>query len=160
MRERAADEPRELPLNQWSFVDARSVKLRDGTKPQPGYLYEFHYEAKNPKVPLGFAATRDVVSWLRYDPAATEATGGPISHALAIGFSQAGRYLRNHISDGFNRDEQGRRVFDGIHATSPASAEFSSTRRSPSRPAPARSTRIMGFQRTSSPSRRRRLPIR
>src|SRR4051794_20897615 len=65
VRERAADEPRELPLNQWSFVDARSIKLRDGAKPQPGYLYEFHYEAKNPKVPLGFVATRDVVSWLR-----------------------------------------------------------------------------------------------
>ena len=116
VRERASDEPRELPLNQWSFVDARSIKLSDGSKPQPGYLYEFHYEAKNPKVPLGFAATRDVVSWLRHDPAATKATGGKISHALAIGFSQAGRYLRNHISEGFNRDEQGRRVFDGIHS--------------------------------------------
>ena len=117
VRERASDEPRELPMNQWSFVDARSIKLRDGSKPQPGYLYEFHYEAKNPKVQaLGFAATRDVVSWLRYDSAATKATGGKISHALAIGFSQAGRYLRNHISEGFNRDEQGRRVFDGIHS--------------------------------------------
>jgi Alpha/beta hydrolase domain len=116
MRERADDEPHELPLNQWSFVDARSIKLRDGTKPKPGYLYEFHYEAKNPKVPLGFAATRDVVSWLRYDPAAITATGGRVSHALAIGFSQAGRYLRNHISEGFNRDEAGRKVFDGIHS--------------------------------------------
>jgi hypothetical protein len=116
VRERASDAPRELPLNQWSFVDARSIKLRDGTKPQPGYLYEFHYEAKNPKVPLGFAATRDVVSWLRYDPGAIEATGGRITHALAIGFSQAGRYLRNHIAEGFNRDEQGRKVFDGIHS--------------------------------------------
>ena len=117
VRARAADEPRELPLNQWSFVDGRSIKLRDGTKPQPGYLYEFHYEAKNPKVQgLGFAATRDVVSWLRYAPDATPATGGRITHALAIGFSQAGRYLRNHISEGFNRDEQGRKVFDGIHS--------------------------------------------
>jgi hypothetical protein len=116
VRERADDEPRELPLNQWSFVDGRSIKLREGTKPKPGYLYEFHYEAKNPKVPLGFAATRDVVSWLRYDPAAPEATGGKITHALAIGFSQAGRYLRNHISEGFNRDEAGRTVFDGIHS--------------------------------------------
>ncbi len=116
VRERADDEPREMPLNQWSFVDGRSIKLREGTKPKPGYLYEFHYEAKNPKVPLGFAATRDVVSWLRYDPAALEATGGKISHALAIGFSQAGRYLRNHISEGFNRDERGRKVFDGIHS--------------------------------------------
>jgi Alpha/beta hydrolase domain len=117
VRERADDEPHELPLNQWSFVDARSIKLGDGTKPKPGYLYEFHYAAKNPKVlGLGFAATRDVISWLRYDPAAIAATGRPISHALAIGFSQAGRYLRNHISEGFNRDEQGRKVFDGIHS--------------------------------------------
>ena len=117
VRERADDEPRELPLNQWSFVDARSIKLREGTRPKPGYLYEFHYEARNPKVlGLGFAATRDVISWLRYDPAATAATGGKISHALAIGFSQAGRYLRNHISEGFNRDEAGRKVFDGIHS--------------------------------------------
>ena len=117
VRERADDEPRELPLNQWSFVDARSIKLREGTKPKPGYLYEFRYEAKNPKVlGLGFAATRDVISWLRYDPAAIAATGGKISHALAIGFSQAGRYLRNHISEGFNSDEAGRKVFDGIHS--------------------------------------------
>ena len=115
VRERSNDEPRELPLNQWSFVDARSIRLRDGTKPKPGFLYEFHYEAKNPKVQgLGFAATRDVVSWLRHSPEAVKATGCPMTHALAIGFSQAGRYLRNHVSDGFNRDEQGRRVFDGI----------------------------------------------
>lgn len=117
VRERADDEPGELPLDQWSFVDGRSIKLRDGAKARPGYLYEFHYDAKNPKVQgLGFAATRDLISWLRYDPAATRATGAPITHALAIGFSQAGRYLRNHISEGFNRDEQGRRVFDGVHS--------------------------------------------
>jgi Alpha/beta hydrolase domain len=115
VRERADDEQRELPLNQWSFVDGRSIRLRDGAKAQPGYLYEFHYEARNPKVQgLGFAATRDLISWLRHDPAALQATGRPITHTLAIGFSQAGRYLRNHVSDGFNRDEQGRRVFDGI----------------------------------------------
>ncbi|OFW97901.1 MAG: hypothetical protein A3D94_09050 [Alphaproteobacteria bacterium RIFCSPHIGHO2_12_FULL_66_14] len=117
VRERAADEPQELPLSQWTFVDRRSIRLGDGAKPRPGYLYELRYVAKNPKVQgLGFAATRDVVSWLRYEPAAAAATGRPISHALAIGFSQAGRYLRNHISEGFNRDEQGRRVFDGIHS--------------------------------------------
>ena len=115
VRERADDEPRELPLNQWSFVDTRTVKLREGSKPQPGFLYEFHYEATNPRVQgLGFAATRDVVSWLRHSPQAPKAIGRPITHALAIGFSQAGRYLRSHVSEGFNRDEQGRRVFDGI----------------------------------------------
>src|SRR5260370_41153049 len=115
VRERAADTPQEVPVDQWSFVDGRSIKLKD--KARPGFLYEFHYEAKNPKVQaLGFAATRDFVSWLRYERQALAVTGGAITHALAIGFSQAGRYLRNHISDGFNRDEDGRKVFDGIHA--------------------------------------------
>ncbi|MCW5746051.1 MAG: hypothetical protein KIT36_07625 [Alphaproteobacteria bacterium] len=117
LREREADAPREVPAGQWTFVDARSIRLREGDKPRPGWIYEFHYEATNPKVlGLGFAATRDVVSWLRYEPAAIAATGRPVTHALAIGFSQAGRYLRHHISAGFNRDERGRRVFDGIHA--------------------------------------------
>ena len=115
VRERADDPPGEVPAGDWSFVDGRSIRLKD--KPRPGFLYEFHYEGKNPKVQgLGFAATRDLVSFLRHDPEGEAATGGPITHALAIGFSQAGRYLRHHISSGFNRDEQGRRVFDGIHS--------------------------------------------
>jgi hypothetical protein len=116
VRERAADATVEIPTADWSFVDGRTIRLREGLKPKPGFLYEFHYEAQNPKVQgLGFAATRDVISYLKYDPAAVKATGRAISHALAIGFSQAGRYLRHHIGAGFNRDEQGRKVFDGIH---------------------------------------------
>src|SRR5262249_20100883 len=113
VRAREADPRQDIA---WTGVDARTVKLADG-KPKPGYLYEFTYQGTKPKVlALGFAATRDVVSFLRYDARGLAATGGPISHALAIGFSQAGRYLRNHVSDGFNRDEQGRPVFDGIHS--------------------------------------------
>ena len=76
---------------------------------------------------------------------------GQITHALAIGFSQAGRYLRHHIAPGFNRDEQGRKVFDGIQATSPASAASSSTCRSASRRAPTPSTRTMASPRTWFP---------
>jgi len=113
VREREADPRQEVG---WLQVDARTIKLADG-KPKPGFLYEFTYQGTKPKVlGLGFAATRDVVSFLRYDKGGLAATGGPIMHALAIGFSQAGRYLRNHISEGFNRDEQGRKVFDGIHS--------------------------------------------
>jgi hypothetical protein len=33
---------------------------------------------------------------------------------LAFGISQAGRYLRDHIAQGFNADENGARVFDGV----------------------------------------------
>ena len=116
VRGRASDPPLEMPSGEWSFVDRRTIRLREGTKPKPGFLYEFHYEATNPRVQgLGFAATRDLISYLKYNPAAVAATGRPTSHALAIGFSQGGRYLRHHISAGFNRDEQGRKVFDGIH---------------------------------------------
>jgi hypothetical protein len=117
VRARADDPPQEVPLSEWTFVDRRSLKLNGDVKAKPGFLYELRYVARNPKVQgLGFAATRDVVSWLRYDPAATAATGRPITHALAIGFSQAGRYLRDHIGQGFNRDEKGRKVFDGVHS--------------------------------------------
>lgn len=113
VRERQADAPQDVA---WTAIDAKSIKLADG-KPKPGYLYEFTYRGTKPKVQgLGFAATRDFISFLRHDPEGRKATGGPITHALAIGFSQAGRYLRHHISDGFNRDEQGRRVFDGIYS--------------------------------------------
>jgi Alpha/beta hydrolase domain len=113
VREREQDAPQEIA---WTQVDQRTLKLVDG-KPKPGFLYEIIYRGAKPKVlGLGFAATRDVISFLRYDKGGLAATGGPITHALAIGFSQAGRYLRNHISEGFNRDEQGRRVFDGIHS--------------------------------------------
>ena len=36
------------------------------------------------------------------------------SHALAFGISQAVRYLRDHLAQGFNADESGSRVFDGV----------------------------------------------
>ncbi|HZQ01236.1 MAG TPA: alpha/beta hydrolase domain-containing protein [Reyranella sp.] len=113
VRERQADPPQDAA---WTAIDAKSIKLADG-KPKPGYIYEFTYQGTKPKVQgLGFAATRDFVSFLRHDERGRTATGGPIKHTLAIGFSQAGRYLRHHISEGFNRDEQGRRVFDGVYS--------------------------------------------
>ena len=113
IRERQTDAPQEIA---WQAIDARSIRLAEG-KPRPGFLYEFTYQGTKPKVQgLGFAATRDFVSFLRHDPEGRKALGGRVSHALAIGFSQAGRYLRHHISEGFNRDEQGRRVFDGVYS--------------------------------------------
>ncbi|MGO8919882.1 MAG: alpha/beta hydrolase domain-containing protein [Stellaceae bacterium] len=91
--------------------------LPAGRKPEPGTLYELTYPARDP-LPLGvgLAATRDVVSRLRYHPDAAELLGRQPSHALGFGISQAGRYLRDHIAQGFNRDEAGRRVFDGVLA--------------------------------------------
>ena len=69
---------------------------------------------------IGLAATRDFVSFLRHeqrDPGGAEPgrRADPRS-ARRSGISQSGRYLRDHIGQGFNHDESGRKVFDGVLA--------------------------------------------
>lgn len=118
-RQRPGDAPSIIPSEQWEYIDSRTIRLRPaGTMPVPGLLYDFHYPATNsPVVGLGLAVTRDVVSHLRQTNAAgtsAEMLGRPMSHVIAMGVSQAGRYLRNHMALGFNRDESGKRVFDGV----------------------------------------------
>lgn len=99
----------------FEFVDARTVRLADGALPEPGSIYELRYSATSPRVlGLGFAATRDVVSHLRNSANGRDLLGRQPTHALAFGISQAGRYLRDHLAQGFNRDEAGARVFDGV----------------------------------------------
>jgi hypothetical protein len=93
------------------MVDNRTV--RPVAAVELGSIYEVRYQATKPRVlGIGFAATRDVVSYLRRDGA--ELLGRPVEHTLAFGISQAGRYLRDHIARGFNADEDGRKVFDGV----------------------------------------------
>lgn len=102
-----------LPV-AFDFVDNRTIRLLpEGTKPEIGSIYEVRYTAMNPRVQgVGFAATRDIVSHLRRHGA--DLIGRSVTHTLAFGISQAGRYLRDHIAQGFNADEDGARVFDGI----------------------------------------------
>jgi hypothetical protein len=59
---------------------------------------------------LGLAAVRDVASWIKYADTATIHT----DHLVSFGLSQSGRFLRNFLYLGFNEDEQGRQVFDGM----------------------------------------------
>lgn len=92
-------------------VDSRTV--RPVVAIETGSIYEVRYLATKPRVVgIGFAATRDIVSYLRHKGA--DLLGRPIEYTLAFGISQAGRYLRDHIAQGFNGDEDGRRVFDGV----------------------------------------------
>lgn len=106
----------------WEYVNSREIRLLPATeKPAPGTLYEFHYPAKNPKVlGIGFAATRDLVSFLRHELSDDEFQRNPaarrIDQVLALGISQSGRYLRDYVHQGFNQDEGRRRVFDGALA--------------------------------------------
>jgi hypothetical protein len=112
----------EVPVTGWAYVNPRTIKLMpEGTGPAVGSLYEFTYPARDPKVlGIGFAATRDVVSFLKNDAKDDKGTANPagtgIRSVLAIGISQSGRYLRDHIGQGFNQDEKQRKVFDGVLA--------------------------------------------
>lgn len=98
----------------FEFADSRSIRLLPaGTRPEVGLIYELHYQAMNPRVQgIGFAATRDLISHLRRN--GNQVLERPVTHTLAFGISQAGRYLRDHIALGFNADEDGARVFDGV----------------------------------------------
>jgi hypothetical protein len=84
-------------------------------------IYELIYVAKNPLVMgLGFATTRDLASFLRYqarDDAGNANPLGIIRRVYATGASQTGGYLRDYMYLGFNEDESHRKVFDAIIPT-------------------------------------------
>jgi hypothetical protein len=87
---------------------------------QPGRLYELTYRAKDPAVTgLGFAALRDLGSFLRGERRDDRGTANPVFRegltAVVYGASQSGRMIRTFVHLGFNRDEHGRRVFDGAY---------------------------------------------
>lgn len=117
VRQLADDPEREMSPSQWRFVDDRRIVLVRPADMDAGAIYRFDYVARDPKVMgLGFAAVRDLVAWLRHAPAAE---GNPLADtsfdtAIAIGISQSGRYLRDYLWQGFNRDLGGNTVFDGM----------------------------------------------
>lgn len=120
VREREHDPRRTIPRAEWSFARVRDgrevpdstwIALRGGF--QPGRIYEITWVAANPPVSgLGFAAVRDLVSHLKHAPGAP----APARAAIGFGISQSGRFLRTFLYQGFNADEEGRRVFDGVMA--------------------------------------------
>ena len=122
MRRKEKDAHVEIASSGWAFVNPREITLLPvGTKPEPGTLYELHYPAKDPKVlGIGFAATRDFVSFLRNEANDDAFQRNPADRGLqkviATGISQSGRYLRHFVHQGFNQDEGRRRVFDGVLA--------------------------------------------
>lgn len=123
VRRREHDRRSEIPVEEWEFVDERTIRLLpEGRKFEPFRIYDFWYEATGAKVlGIGFASVRDLVSFARYGRTEKGGTGNPlfagdgeIRHALAFGVSQSGRFLRHFLELGMNADEDGRRVFDGV----------------------------------------------
>jgi hypothetical protein len=120
VREHEADPRATPPGLGWRLIDSRHVEITRPTAPEfdRGAIYEFVYRARDPIVMgIGFAAIRDVVSFLRYgakdNPLAPQERPR-IRHALGFGISQSGRVLRDLVYLGFNQDLAGRQVFDGI----------------------------------------------
>jgi hypothetical protein len=101
-----------IPHARWHFVDGGTVALDGGF--EPGRIYDVVYRTADPRV-LGFSLSgaRDLISFLKYDTSADNPIPG-LRYAIGWGVSQSGRYLRHFLYQGFNEDEQGRKVFDGM----------------------------------------------
>ena len=114
VRDHRLDAPRVLPRGSWRFVSGTQVALDGGF--EPGRLYDVVYRSRDPRVVgCGLAATRDLVSFFKNEPGPENPLAGT-TLAYAHGISQSGRFLRHLLYQGFNQDEQGRRVFDGVIA--------------------------------------------
>ena len=137
---------RTIPRGRWRFArdeggkpvpDDRSVWLKGGF--QPGRIYEVVYVAENPVVAgLGLAAVRDAASYFKHAPDAV----APARRVYGFGISQCGRFLRHFMKQGFNADEDGRQVFDGlfVHVAGAGVGSFNHRFAQPSRDAQPVST--------------------
>ncbi len=122
--------PVPIPASEWAFADCASTPFPgtpDASKIcvkggfDPKYLYELVFTAKDPLVlGIGYAATRDLNSFLRYaekdDAGNANPIAGQVKWAISQGNSQSGNFIRSFIHLGFNQDEAGRIVWDGANA--------------------------------------------
>lgn len=108
-----SDRPTVVPRATWRFTGPGTVTLDGGF--EAGRIYDVVYTARDPRVVgVGLAGTRDLVSFFKH---ATAAQGNPmpgLRYAMGWGVSQTGRFLRHFVYQGFNEDEGGRIVFDGV----------------------------------------------
>ena len=117
-----------IPPDQWAWADCRTTPFPGTPDPtriclkngfDPSLLYQIVFNARDPLVlGIGFAATRDAVSFLR-DAAADDfgnvnPLAGKISKTIGMGTSQSGNYLRSMTYYGFNQNETNGQVFDAI----------------------------------------------
>jgi hypothetical protein len=130
--------PRKAIAKQgWLLKDGTDIIMEAGF--EPGKIYEFVYTAKDP-ILAGFGPTgvRDLMAFLKYGGNDATALGDEhqsIKQIYGYGVSQSGRFLRKYLYDGFNADEQGRKVFDGlvIHVAGGGMGSFNHRFAQPSR---------------------------
>ena len=121
----------EIPRAAWSFVQTDGdaspnvVHLHAGF--QPGRIYQLVYTTRGSRVVgLGFAALRDIASFLKYGGEDGNPCAGRLDYAYAFGASQSGRFLRQMLYHGLAEDEEGRLALDGVipHVAGAMRGEF------------------------------------
>lgn len=124
-----------IPSSQWAFATCERNRNTGAienvvSSPQdicyfggfdPNKLYQLVYQAKDPRLmSLGYAVTRDVLSFLRYSAADQAGNPNPLGAGIGdvycLGISSSGMYVRDWVYLGFNEDPAGRRVCDGLMA--------------------------------------------
>jgi hypothetical protein len=115
--------PRRIERSRFT-LERSTVTLAGGF--EPGRTYTLEYDATDPPIAgLGFAAVRDTAAWLLH---AADAPAR-VRRAIAFGSSQSGRFLRSFLYLGFNADERGRQVFDGVIAHIAGASQLDLNRR-------------------------------
>src|ERR1044072_6293807 len=114
------DTPDVVDPSGGSYTDGNFAALRlSGAPFGANDIYEFSYIAKNPTPNgMGLAAIRDFNSWLRYENHDDFGTPNPLKGDVTRIYtetsSQPARTLNDFVHLGFNQDENGRVVFDGM----------------------------------------------
>lgn len=104
-----SDSPGQLPKVE--------LEMPEGFK--KAHIYELIYEAQDPLVHgTCFTGLRDLISAFKHGSGQDNpllVKGKPaIRRAHGFGVSQTGRFLREFLYWGFNEDEHGKKVFDGV----------------------------------------------
>ena len=97
--------------------DATQICLKKGF--DAARLYQVVFTAADPYVlGIGFAAWRDLGTFFKKAATDDVGTNNPlakgVTHSIARGVSQSGNFLRGWLHLGFNRDEAGAMVHDGM----------------------------------------------
>jgi len=113
--------------SDWAWADCTNTPFPGTPDPtkvclknnfDPALLYQLVFKAKDPLVlGVGFAATRDIVSFFRHaqkdDVGTANPVSGKVAYVVSQGSSQSGNFVRTFIHLGFNQDESGQIVWDG-----------------------------------------------
>ena len=116
-----------VPDESWAFAacpdgwpgkpSTNDICLKGGFQNQHNY-HLIYRATDSPVMGLGYITSRDFVAFLRHGRADDAGNPNPVAAidtTLCQGISSSGMYYRDYLYFGFNEDEHGQRVCDGMH---------------------------------------------